>query len=40
MDPKVVALVGGDMTKVNIDPDVRTKVMARYHQPRHPAMAA
>ena len=40
MDPKVVALVDGDMTKVNIDPDVRARLMARYHKPTHPAMAA
>jgi len=40
MDPRVIALVDGDMTRVNIDPDMREQVMARYHQPRHPAMAA
>jgi alkane 1-monooxygenase len=33
MDPKVVAHHGGDMTKANIKPSLRAKVLAQYAQP-------
>ncbi len=34
MNPKVVAWAKGDMHNVNIDPDVKAKVMAKYHDPK------
>jgi alkane 1-monooxygenase len=34
MDPRLVKQVGGDMTKVNIDPDIREQILAQH---RHPA---
>jgi alkane 1-monooxygenase len=33
MDPRLVKQVGGDMTKVNIDPDVRERMLAQHRRP-------
>jgi alkane 1-monooxygenase len=33
MDCRLLDLVRGDLTKVNIDPDRRDELMARYHRP-------
>jgi len=40
MNPKVVAWANGDMRNVNIDPDVKAKVMAKYHDPKDIVKAA
>jgi len=34
MNPMVVSWAEGDMTKVNIDPDVQDEVFKRYHNPK------
>jgi hypothetical protein len=33
MDPRLVKQVGGDMTKVNIDPDIREQMLAQHRRP-------
>ena len=33
MNPKVIEWAGGDMNKVNVDPDVKVEMFRRYHQP-------
>jgi len=33
MDHRVVDWAGGDMNKVNIDPDKKKEVFKRFHQP-------
>jgi alkane 1-monooxygenase len=40
MDPKVMAWAGGDITKVNIDPDKKEKLYAKYGKPSAVALAA
>jgi|GEM_PF-6340426 len=37
MNPMVVNWAEGDMTKVNIDPDVQDEMMKRYHHPKKAA---
>ena len=39
MNPMVVDWAEGDMTKVNIDPDVRDEVFKRYHNPKSAEVA-
>jgi len=34
MDPKVINWAEGDMSKVNIDPDVKDEMFKRYHNPK------
>jgi alkane 1-monooxygenase len=33
MDPRLMKQVGGDMTKVNIDPDIRERMLAQRRRP-------
>jgi len=33
MDPRLMKQVGGDMTKVNIDPDIREQMLAQHRRP-------
>jgi hypothetical protein len=40
MDPKVMAWASGDITKVNIDPDKRAVLYAKYGKPSDAALAA
>jgi len=40
MNPKVIEWAGGDMNKVNVDPDVKEEMFSRYHQPREASEAA
>jgi alkane 1-monooxygenase len=40
MDPKVMAWANGDIAKVNIDPDKKDKLYAKYGRPSDAALAA